>query len=167
MPGRLPRARVGELTLIDLVNRFLTAKERAVTTGEIRRRTFEDYDVSCRKLLEHFGRDRLVNDLAPDDFAELKEELAKTVSLVRLGNEIQRIKTIFKFAYEQDLIKRPVKYGATFNKPNRKTLRRDCRNKPQKFYESDELRTLIETAGARDRDEDGNVIATPFDYRIV
>ena len=47
-----------------------------------------------------FGKDRPVDDLAADDFEELRADIAKTWGPVRLGNEVQRVRTLFKYGYE-------------------------------------------------------------------
>src|SRR4051812_8210227 len=52
------------LTLRDLVNHFLTAKQRRLDGGEMGRRSFADYHAACRRLVEVFGVHRLVDDLS-------------------------------------------------------------------------------------------------------
>jgi len=54
------------------------------------------------------------NGLASDDFEHLRAALAKGWGPVTLGNEIQRVRVLFKYAYDAGLIDRPVRYGPTF-----------------------------------------------------
>lgn len=49
--------------------------------------------------------------------------MAKRWGPVKLGNEIQRVRSVFKFALESGLIDRPVLFGPTFKKPVAKVLR--------------------------------------------
>src|SRR5438128_1544553 len=46
------------LTLRDLVNRFLTAKEQLRDSGDITARTFADYYSVCGRTIKHFGAHR-------------------------------------------------------------------------------------------------------------
>jgi hypothetical protein len=56
---------------------------------------------------DSFGLNRLVSDLASNDFERLRTSLARTLGPVSLGNEIQRVRTVFKYAYDEGLIERP------------------------------------------------------------
>ena len=47
----------------DLANKFLNAKRALRDTGELSGRTFVDYHAACAEILEHFGSDRLVEDV--------------------------------------------------------------------------------------------------------
>ena len=135
------------LTIRDLCNRFLTAKRHLLDNGEITDRTFADYYHSCDRIVTTFGKHRLVEDLAADDFEKLRIMLAKTLGPVTLGNEIGRIRVVFKFAYDQSLIDRPIRYGQSFNKPSKKTIRLQRAKSGKRMFEADELRSIIEAAG--------------------
>jgi hypothetical protein len=49
-------------------------------------------------LVESFGKQRLVSDLRPDDFAKLRDKLAKRWGPHRLKKAIQDIRSIIKHA---------------------------------------------------------------------
>ena len=106
-----------------MLNRFLTAKEALVASGEIRPPTFAEYHKVAERIAAVFGLWRAVEDLRSEDFERLRGRLAKQYSAVRLANEVQRVRTIFKFAYESGLIDRPVRFGPAFKKPSAKVLR--------------------------------------------
>lgn len=148
--GRTPRTKVDGLVVRDLCNQFLTSKRHLLDTGEIRERTFQDYHSSCERLYSTLGRSRLVDDLAADDFEKLRATLAKTRGPVALGNEIQRVRMVFKYAYDQGLIDKPIRYGQGFKKPSRKTLRKHRSQKQaengKRMFEADELRKIIDAA---------------------
>jgi hypothetical protein len=97
--GGNPCAFTEGLTIRDLANRFLTSKQHLVRTGEIAQRTFNDYYVTCERLIGEFGRTRLVSDLAGDDFERLRASLSISRGPVALGNEVLRARTVFKFAF--------------------------------------------------------------------
>src|SRR5690242_2392069 len=69
--GRTPRVQSDGLTVADLCNAFLTAKLRKQSSGELGSRMFEDYKQVTDLLVSTFGKTRLVEDLAADDFEKL------------------------------------------------------------------------------------------------
>src|SRR5207248_3307042 len=109
--GRTPRVQGEGLTVRDLLNRFLTAKKHLVDTREITERTLADYFATCKRIGEAFGLSRLVDDLASEDFEQLRAQLAKAWGPVTLGNEIQRVRVVFKYGYDAGLIDKPMRYG--------------------------------------------------------
>ena len=132
--GRTPRPSGDGLTTVELVNRFLTAKKRKADAGELSGRTFADYHRACGRVINAFGRTRLVSDLGPDDFSALRSELAKTLGPVAIGNEVQRIRVLFKFAKDNRGVE--VSFGSEFKRPSRKVLRRARREKGLKMFEA-------------------------------
>jgi integrase len=147
--GRTPRLTGDGLTIRDLANRFLTAKRHLVDTRELSARTFADYHATCERIIEAFGKTRLVSDLAADDFLHLRTELAKTRGVVALGNEVNRVRVVFKFAHDEGLIKSPVHYGSTFKRPNRKALRAARQANGPRMFESVEIRKMLDAAGVQ------------------
>ncbi len=63
-----------------------------------------------------------------------------------LGNEIQRIRVLFKYAYDQGLIDKPVRYGQTFRRPSRKIVRQSRHSKGPRLFKRGELRAVLEAA---------------------
>src|SRR5262245_30947971 len=71
--GRQPRDQVEEGTTVhELVNRFLNHKKALVKGGELSPRTWTDYKEACDQIVSAFGKRRLLDDLAPDDFEQLR-----------------------------------------------------------------------------------------------
>uniref|UniRef100_A0A7C2JZJ8 Tyr recombinase domain-containing protein n=1 Tax=Schlesneria paludicola TaxID=360056 RepID=A0A7C2JZJ8_9PLAN len=149
--GRKPRPPVRDLTVEHLTQRFLASKRRYIETGELSPRTLRDYCATCEQVVRHFGRQRLVSDLMPEDFEPLRAELARTRGPVALGNAIQRVRTLFAYAFDQAWLERPIRYGSGFDKPSRKTLRlhrqRQQAAHGRRMFQATELRMLIDTAG--------------------
>jgi integrase len=145
--GRKPR-HPGDTcsTLRDLFNAFLTTKTLFLNAGEITARTFADYKATTDRLSTVFDLNRPIEDLAADDFEELRAMLAKTWGPVALGNEIQRVRVVFKYAYDNGLIDHPVCYGQAFKRPSRKTLRQARAAKGLRMFEAAELRKILDTA---------------------
>src|SRR5215471_1952449 len=154
--GRTPRVQnEGGLTVADLCNRFLTAKLRKVSSGELGSRMFQEYKETTDLLVSAFGKTRLVDDLAADDFEALRARMAERWGPVRLGNAITRVRTVFKYADDNTLIDRPVRFGSEFTKPDKAVLRRHKAQNGEKMLEAADVRRLIEAA------------ATPFRAMIL
>jgi integrase len=146
LAGRTPRAPGDGLTVRDLCNRFLSVKEAAVGTLEITRRHFEDLYCACELLIGHFGKSRLVDDVAADDFESLRMSLAKTRAAWALGGTVAKIRSVFKYGYEAGLIDKPMRYGPNFKRPGKAALRRERNNKPPRLFAADELRGIVDSA---------------------
>ena len=84
--GKTPRIDGDALTVRDIVNRFLTAKDRQVENGELKRRTFTDYHRCAGFLIDAFGANRAVADLRPEDFGRLRARL-NTVHLSVINSD--------------------------------------------------------------------------------
>ncbi len=145
--GRTPRTDSQDgFTIRDLCNCFLTAKLRKKKTGELSARTFQELNGTTDRLIEFFGRERLVEDIKPENFGGLRASIAETWGPVRLGNEITRIKSVFKFAFDSDLIDRPVKYVPEFQKPDKSVLRRQKAANGKKLIDAETIRKLMDRA---------------------
>src|SRR5262249_45101002 len=115
-------------------------------TGEIVPRTFEDYFRTCARIVQFFGRDRRVDDIAADDFERFRAALAKTRGPVALGSEITRIRVVMKYAFDQGLVSGPIRYGQSFRKPSKKVLLQHRHERGPKMFEAPALRKLINAA---------------------
>jgi integrase len=135
--------------LRDLLNRFLTAKKHLVDSGELAARTWGDYKGTCDRISAAFGLSRLVVDLATDDFEKLRAQLTKRLGPVALGNEIQRVRTVFKFAFNASCIDRPVRFGPHFRRPSQKPLRKARHARGVRMFEAEELHKVLAAAGVQ------------------
>jgi integrase len=133
-------------TLRQLCNHFLWSKEDKLNAGDLSPRTFRDYYKTCEGLIEHFGKERRVDDLQPDDFRRLRAKLAGRFGVVSLKNEINRVCILFNYAHENKLIDKPVSYGQSFDRPSAKALRRDRNAAGPKLFTAEEVRRLLDTA---------------------
>jgi len=146
LAGRTPRGNREGLTIADLCNRFLTAKEQQRDVGDIKSRSFAEYLGTCKTLVAAFGRNRLVDDLAADDFQSLRAALSKQYGPHRLGGEVQRTRTLFKFADDFGLIDRKIRFGPTFKRPSKRIMRAHRQKSPPKMFEAADLQAIIDTA---------------------
>jgi integrase len=146
LAGRVPRGDRDGLTLADLCNRFLTVKLHERDGGEITPRTWDEYKATTDRLIAVLGKNRLVDDLAADDFEALRVDIAKQWGPHRLGDEVQRTRTVFKYAYEAGLIDRPVRYGPQFKKPSKTVMRRHKAEQGPRVFQAEEIRAMVDAA---------------------
>ena len=149
--GREPLPAVEGVTVKNVVNAFLRHKKARLQAGELSPRSWDDYKSTTDILISRFGKSRLAADLRPDDFAKLRKHLAKSVGLVRLGNTIQRVRSVFKYAFDAELLDRPVRFGPDFKRPSKKVLRirqgKIRAEQGKKLFTAQEVRRLIDAAG--------------------
>jgi integrase len=141
--GRKPREDSAGLTVKELANRFLNAKQALVDAGELSRRMWGEYKEVCDLLVKYLGKSRMVADLDPDDFAQVRNRMAKRWGPVRLGNAVQRVRSVFKHALDAGLIDRPVCFGPGFKRPTKKVLRVHRAAQGPKVFTREEILLLL------------------------
>ena len=146
LAGRRPRVKSEGLSVRDLCNRFLTAKRHKLDSGELSPATFADYHASCARIVKAFGANRLVADLDAADFEGLRTTMAKGWGPVTLGNEIQRIRVVFRYAAENQLVATQIRFGSEFKRPSKKVLRQARLAKGIRMFEASQLREIIDAA---------------------
>ena len=144
--GRKPRAKIEGLTVGELRERHRTAKSRALDAGEIAARTYAEYRQTADRLVAMFGEDRPVDDLDAEDFELLRADIAKAWGPIRLANEIQRVRSMFKYAKDAKLIKDEVTFGPGFKKPSARVLRKHRAAKGCRMFTAAEIHSLLGVA---------------------
>ena len=148
LAGKTPRTKPEGLVLRELLDRYVVAQRERVDGGEITARSFVEIYHTCRRIGDVLDLDRLVVDLGPDDFAKVRRNVAKVWGPIRLGNEVQRVRSLFKFGYDSGLIDRPIRFGPMFKKPSAKTLRLNRAN-GERAFTAEQLRAIIDAAGVQ------------------
>ncbi|QDU55690.1 tyrosine-type recombinase/integrase [Aeoliella mucimassa] len=146
LAGRKPRTPDDGCTVMALCNAFLTAKTRQREAGELSPRTFKDYHKTCDKLLAHFGKKRLVDDLQPEEFGILRAKWSRTLGAYALAGEVQQARTVFKFGYDNSLIDRPVRFGSEFKQPSKKAKRVAKQTTGERMLEAEQLQAILKKA---------------------
>lgn len=145
--GRTPRrTTAGGLSVAELGDRYLTSKLRKLEAGELSQRSFQEAREFTDRVVAAFGRTRLVDDLRPDDFAELRVQVAKRWGPARLTKFIQSTRSIFKFAVESQLIEKLPVFGPEFKRPSKDVFRRHRAKIGPRLFTSEEIRRLLEAA---------------------
>lgn len=149
--GRLPPATtVDGIRMNDLCNRFLNAKRSMVDSQELSIRSFHDYHAACAEIIEHFGKERLVDDCRPDDFEEFRVKACKGRGPYAIAKIVTVTRMVFSFAYDNEMIEKPIRFGQQFAKPSKKTMRlhraRNQKKHGLRMFEAAEISQLIEAA---------------------
>jgi integrase len=134
------------ITVKYLVNVFLTAKQHKVNRGEMQPRSFQSLKTVCGWIVDEFGRERKVEHLTTQDFEALNNRMARTMSAVTRKVEINRIRSVFHFAYHEELIEKPVKFGEGFSAPPKHVLRKAKKANGGRMLQAHEVRTILENA---------------------
>lgn len=152
--GRTPQAsRLSHSgpTVKDVCNGFLGWQKHKLDTGEIGARWFED----CRKIVSDFakpvGKERLVGYLRPEDFQRYRLKLAKRLGVHALPRHVTAIRSVFKYAYDVDLIEDPVKFGKGCTNPTaaqkRRAKQRVELDNGKKLLTRQELVSILDACG--------------------
>ncbi|MFW6028175.1 MAG: hypothetical protein ACOC9Q_01465, partial [bacterium] len=150
--GRTPPPDPEDLyTIRDLCNEFLTAQDRRVNTGDLTARTRVELHRACTNITKALGKDRAVEDLRPEDFEKLRALLAKTKndqqrSPTVLAKSIRHVKQVFKWAFDNDRIEKPVKYGTYFDPPSEALLREQKNKRDDLIFTATEIKALLSKA---------------------
>ena len=137
----------GKLTIRGLGNKFLAFKRDQVKAGELSVQTFDRYKRMTDLLVKTFGANRIVETLQPHDFQRLRRIMSRRWGVFARANEIQMVRTAFKFVYEQDLIKSPVKFGQGFQKPKAKDLQAARLANGPRLFTPEQIHACIAAAG--------------------
>ncbi len=148
LAGREPREDDPDgMTVRVLANHFMTSKRRLVDAGELALRTFHQYHEISEYLIGHFGKNRLVDNLRPEDFAGLRAKLVKRFgSPQSLKVYIGKVKEFFRFAYDNVLVDRPVRFGSEFREPKQKLIDEHKNKKAEQMFERDEIHVMLDAA---------------------
>jgi integrase len=134
----------------DLCNQFRTSKQSKRDAGELVQQTYVDYVESCDRIIRVFGKNAVVEDLRPPDFARLRADIVESYSTpAGVGNEVNRCRVVFNFAKKNRLVN-DIWFGDDFKRPPRHVERRALAQKRQTqgamMFEAAEVHQLL--AGA-------------------
>lgn len=145
LAGQTPRSHTSTVTVDEVVNRFLAAKKMLRDADELSERSWQDYRTTAAMIVKVLGRRSVAEALTPADFDRLRAHFAKTRGPVSIGNHIGRTRTIFRYAApdQAGLMREPARFGPSFKRPSKRTLRINRASRPKKLFHVQELRTLI------------------------
>lgn len=138
-----PPIEVGDgVTVKQLCNVFLEAKEAAIRTGEFSQLSWNGYQASLKRLIAHFGATTKVNSLGPAHWAEYRASLAKTLAPTSLKTEIAKVRAVFNWGWKTKLCGQP-DYGTSFDRPPQKSLRKHQREGGSRLFTREEIHAIL------------------------
>jgi len=153
LAGREPRGEQDRATVRDLLNRFLTAKKIASDKGEIARRSLRDYHGTTDRIARVLGVNTVLTSLRASDFESLRADMAKTLSLASMKPEIIRARSVFAYAFDVELVEKPIRFGPAMDVPDGKALKRLRQQQRQtngpKMFEAAEIRAMLGVANTQ------------------
>jgi integrase len=148
--GRQPRPEAQAVRVKDVANAFLITKDELVAAGELSPLTRSLYQRMADALVAHFGKQRLVADIMPEEFARLRDKWAKKKwGPHYIKKAIQYVRSIFKHALDAGMIDKPMRFGPGFKPPSAKTLRLHRAAKGKKLFTRDEIRSMLDKASTQ------------------
>lgn len=140
-----------DLTVHDLCNLYLERQQARVDKDEISGHQFTDCYRSCRFMVRHFGKFMRVSSLQATDFQQLREAFPDTWGTHKAGNEITRMRGVFRWGADSELIARVPTFGPDFRKPSRLVKRRDRQQREvgrggKLDFTTEELQTLLKAS---------------------
>ncbi len=72
--------------------------------------------------------------------------MAKRWGPVTLANEIRRIRVVFRYAEQNQLVAAPIRYGSEFKPPPRRVLRKERQGKGLRMFEAEQVRAILDKA---------------------
>jgi integrase len=142
--GRKPRPDPAAVTVDEACAEFLFHKRGLVETGELSPQTLAGYERAVSFLTGVVDKKRLMADLGPDDFATLRNRLAKRYGPHGLGTAIQCVRCVCKYACDAGLIDRPIRFGPGFKRPSKKVLRLHKAKQGPKLFTAEEIHALVQ-----------------------
>lgn len=124
------------LTLGELANTYVGQKATDQRGGRIQARHLQDIQRDIAAVLAFLGGRRPVAELYPADWTRWSNNRRERWNETTFKNHVRRIRAMFTWAYQSDLITRPMRYGPEFA-PRKVTA------KPKAIYTADEIRDLL------------------------
>jgi integrase len=142
--GRRPTVKPDAVTMYDLAVAFLQFKKNARDAGELTLRSFNEYTTTTKRVLKAFGKHQLIVDLNASDFERLRASWTrKGWGPSTVSNEVQRVRTLFKYAIDIRLVDRLIHFGPGFKKPSKKVMRLNRAAKGRQMFEPCEIAAML------------------------
>ncbi len=130
----------------DLINEYLGIQEDRFKIGDIGSEHFEGMKYVGRLIVQYIDRNKAVEGLGPDDFRKLRNGMIERFAPANTRANMTRIRSIFKFAYDEQMIPKPVFYGRGFVSPTRAMIRKARNAKPKRLFCPDQVHRLLQSA---------------------
>jgi integrase len=150
--GRTPRARHDVLNLGEAMDRFLSGKKLAQEAGEIRDRTYNEYEAICDRISDSLGSSRWLDDTDETDLAKLRADFTKGKNGTRgpgtVKGDVIRARMVFLYINEY-LTEKPIRYRKALKAPSRTLLRAVANERGERLFTATEIRSMLKAASVQ------------------
>jgi integrase len=133
------------ITLQQLVNLFLEAKEEKVDAGELAPLTFEGYFPPIERLLNHFGKQRQVETITPKEWGSYRLKLADLLAPTSASVEVAKIRAILNWGKKSQLHKE-IEVGPDFCRTPASVVRKYKQAGGKRVFTREEVRRILDAS---------------------
>lgn len=134
------------IKLVDLADHYGTDCVAKVQRGDMQVRTWTHYEKAIRKIIADLGGDIVVSSIPPAEWDRIAAKWRKDQSANRSNNDIQAVRTMFRWAHLNGFIDRLPVYS-TFVKAKPSAIRADrFKRGIVRQFSTDEIAVLLEAA---------------------
>lgn len=147
LAGRKPNVNDSKIVTVGYCcNYLLTKKQKLVDSGDLSIRQYNDLKAMAEFTIDHFGRNRSVASLSPDDFGELRAKMVQRWAPSGLVARIGNIRQIFRFAYNNGIVEKEVRFGDQFSIPSKRIRRKARNDRGERMFEPETIRLFLDEA---------------------
>lgn len=141
--GREPRRPDdGRLTVASMLNRYLDWQRQRADNGKIEERSWQESKETAAMFAAFVGRNLPVDSLRVADFGDWRQHLDSRYAVTTIVGHTARIRAAFRWAYEYELIERPMRYGVGFT-PSSDELRRHRSESPDSYIDAGDIHAIL------------------------
>lgn len=133
-------------TVGDAFNHFLESKQTRVDIGRLEQKTWDEYQKTCKFAADALGKNRPVDHLVASDFNKLMSAIASRYGLNTQTKMVGQVRSAFRIAFEDRVIKSLPVYGQNFEPPPAKEKRAHRNSKGNQTFEPAEIHALLKVA---------------------
>jgi integrase len=133
-------------------NEFIASKEAKLKAGNLSQRTFDELKDTCKLTMSCIPPALESKLLVPAHFAKLMAKInSRYQSPNSRGKFVGQVKAIFRHAYSEGFIDRPVNFGASFCKPPASAYQELENSKGDQSFTPEEIHALLKHANIQAR----------------
>ncbi|MEM7813091.1 MAG: hypothetical protein AAF532_16565 [Planctomycetota bacterium] len=121
-PVRVAESPTGR-TLGSLCELFLDHQRQRVKAGDLTEGEGVTREQTCARLISWFDADTEVAELGPEVWAAYRVRLADEYAPSTVASYVSRDRQVFRWAYDEGIIDKPPRFGASFRAPREERIR--------------------------------------------
>lgn len=136
-------------TVGDLCDRFIESKRTKYECDELSLRSLKEYEQATKRIIAHFGRDRILEQISTSEFEKFRAFLIGPKgerTPVTWGKYIRLSAMVFKYAETANVIEGRLRLGDSMKEPPKRKLRLHRQSRDKRMFEAEEIRRILEAA---------------------